>query len=309
MAGESLQQYKQKQPQAFLNAGSPSNNFNRNHEATKNPYNRSGLNGYQSCIFSNIPNMNWQSKTYDSILANYSIPSGSSSGKNALDTLTTIFGVATGAAGLFVAGKQVYDLFKSNKNDGTFSKKDSKEISRNTEDASDTAAALDACIETAKGLDENSSQSKIRTAVNNLTHVEEQAKRQRKEALCNATSAERSLKLINGKKLDEQNVKNGLLVNKSSLSEQINDLENADTSNMTDAQKSAHKSKISKLKQQLKDVEKKIENSDKKLEQFDKEIAVQNEIIKNNKETAKNMETKSADAKAEITRLNGLVKP
>ena len=87
MAGESLQQYKQKQQQVFYtNACSPSNNFGRNHEATKTPYERSGSNGYPSLIFSNIPNMNWQGKTYDSILANNSIPKNS--GKK--DTLTTI---------------------------------------------------------------------------------------------------------------------------------------------------------------------------------------------------------------------------
>lgn len=312
MAGESLQQYKQKQQQVFwTNAGMPSNNFNRNHEATKKPYNRSGSNGYPSLIFSNIPNMNWQGKTYktyDSILANNSIPKNSGK-KDTLTTISNIFGVATSVAALAVTGKQVYDLFKSNKGDGTFSKKETKEIAKKTEDATDTAAALDACIETAKGLDENSSQSKIRTAVNNLTHVEEQAKRQRKEALCNVTSAERSLKLINDKKLDVENEKNGLLANKSSLSDQIKDSENADTSDMTDVQKSAHKAKISELKQQLKEVEKKIENSDKKLEQFDKDIAVQQEIIKNNNETAKNLATKAADAKSEITRLNNLVKP
>ena len=309
MAGDSLQQYKQKQPQvSYINS---TVSANRNNNAYRTAYNRSHMPGFSASIFPNGSKLTWQGSSYDPILANNSVfpTSSSSSGTNALNTITNVFAVATGALGLAAAVGQTVNLFKSNKSDDGFTKKESKEIARNTENVEDTTEALDACIATAKNLDENSSQSKIRTAVDNLSMVESQATRQKQDAICNVTSAQRSLRLINDKKLEEENVRNGLLGNKSSLTEQIKEAENTDTSNMTEEQKSAHKAKISKLKQQLKEVENKIKDSDKKLEKFDKEIAVQNEIIKNNRETAKIMEAKATDAKNEITRLNSFVKP
>ena len=86
--------------------------------------------GFSASIFPNGSKLTWQGSSYDPILANNSVfpTSSSSSGTNALNTITNVFAVATGALGLAAAVGQTVNLFKSNKSDDGFTKKESKEI-------------------------------------------------------------------------------------------------------------------------------------------------------------------------------------
>lgn len=305
MAGESLQQYKQKQQQVFwTNAGMPSNNFSRNHDATTTPYERSGSNGYPSLIFSNIPNMNWQGKTYDSILANNSV--SRNSGSDVMTTISTIFTAATGALGLAAAVGQTVSLFSSNKSDGGFSRKESKEIAKNTENADEISSALDSSISTAETVNEKTSAGTLDKVTKNLQNSIKQANGKITLAQGAANSAKITRDRLDGERTDISAERDALNVDISALSEQLKTLNKKDTKNMTAQELAAHKKEISDLEAQIKTKEKLVKDKDNQIEQLTSRIEVQDEIIKENNNVVKDLKAKVNLATKQMERINSI---
>lgn len=315
MAGESLQQYKQKQPQvSYINS---TVSANRNNKAYRTAYNRSHMPGFSASIFPNGSKLTFQGSSYDPILANNSVlPStGSSSGTNVLNTLTNVFTVATGALGLAAVVGQTVNLFKSNKSDDKsddgFTKKESKEIARNTENVNDTVTAIDTCLDTAKGMDETSSQSDLQTMATNLQDLATIAGKQKAEAERNIESAKRSLEILNPQLTSINTKKGSLLSQKANKSKLLEDLKNGDTLNRPEQYKNLSdvqvKNLISQLEKEIALLDKDIKKCDDEFDKIKCQISVKQKIIEDNTQTKKLMAAKESTARAEQKRIDGYV--
>lgn len=300
MGNNSLQNYN-KNLSPFTGAGTPANNFNRNHEATS--VNRPG-GLYMRYNNSNSIFGNYYSKDPITNFGDISY----SNKKSAGEIITTIFAGLTGALGLVGTVASIVSLFQQNKqtngvNNG-FTRKESKEIRRNTENTTDINTAIDSTIETAQNLDENASVDTLMKASENLRNSITQATNQKNDAERNVSTATTTKKNLEKSQQQEQTVYDGLLNDKAAAEKELSTLEKADTSKMTPEQKAAHNKQISEIKQKISKIKKQIEKSDEKLQKLEKEIQVQQQIITNNTEVVNILESKILTANQSYEDLN-----
>ena len=208
MGNNSLQNYN-KNLSPFTGAGTPANNFNRNHEATS--VNRPG-GLYMRYNNSNSIFGNYYSKDPITNFGDISY----SNKKSAGEIITTIFAGLTGALGLVGTVASIVSLFQQNKqtngvNNG-FTRKESKEIKRNTENTTDINTAIDSTIETAQNLDENASVDTLMKASENLRNSITQATNQNVENNVITASAEE----IQGLKVEVETLKGDSKLNNDS---------------------------------------------------------------------------------------------
>lgn len=264
----------------------------------------------------NTPQINWNSPLVpDSILSSNGLigtttsSSSTDSGMNGW----TIAGLAISALG--VAGSiaaPIISLIKSKKDGNTqgseFSKAERKEITRNTTDSNDSMTALNSCINTANGVDENTSSETLVNINNNLTDAITNAENQKSEALRNAKTA----KATKGTKVTalqtEQAVMDGLLNQKTEIGANIDEQQKIlDDPNASDEAKNNAKKLLEEYKNSLKEVEKQIKESDKKIKQLESDIALQDEIIEQNTNTANTIETRLKAARAAASKVNNMI--
>lgn len=300
MGNNSLQNYN-KNLSPFTGAGTPANNFNRNREATS--VNRPG-GLYMRYNNSNSIFGNYYSKDPITNFGDISY----SNKKSAGEIITTIFAGLTGALGLVGTVASIVSLFQQNKqtngvNNG-FTRKESKEIRRNTENTTDINTAIDSTIETAQNLDENASVDTLMKASENLRNSITQATNQKNDAERNVSTATTTKKNLEKNQQQEQTVYDGLLNDKAAAEKELSTLEKADTSKMTPEQKAAHNKQISKIKQKISKIKKQIEKSGEKLQKLEKEIQVQQQIITNNTEVVNILESKILTANQSYEDLN-----
>lgn len=300
MGNNSLQNYN-KNLSPFTGAGTPANNFNRNHEATS--VNRPG-GLYMRYNNSNSIFGNYYSKDPITNFGDISY----SNKKSAGEIITTIFAGLTGALGLVGTVASIVSLFQQNKqtngvNNG-FTRKESKEIRRNTENTTDINTAIDSTIETAQNLDENASVDTLMKASENLRNSITQATNQKNDAERNVSTATTTKKNLEKNQQQEQTVYDGLLNDKAAAEKELSTLEKADTSKMTPEQKAAHNKQISEIKQKISKIKKQIEKSGEKLQKLEKEIQVQQQIITNNTEVVNILESKILTANQSYEDLN-----
>ena len=163
------------------------------------------------------------------------------------------------------------------------SRKESKEINRNTSNTDDAMNALDSSITTAEEvLNTSNDPDTIQSAHENLMASITNAQTARTDAYGKKETASNTKRNIETQKQTKENECNGLKNEKATLTNQLNELKGQDTSNMTDEQKTALKKQISELETQIKQKDKDIEKVQKQINEYAQQIAVQQQIIDNN---------------------------
>ncbi len=264
----------------------------------------------------NTPQINWNSPLVpDSILSSNGLigtttsSSSTDSGMNGW----TIAGLAISALG--VAGSiaaPIISLIKSKKDGNTqgseFSKAERKEITRNTTDSNDSMTALNSCINTANGVDKNTSSGTLVNINNNLTQAIKNAENQKNEALRNAETAKATKRTKVTALQTEQAVMDGLLNQKTEIGANIDKQQKIlDDPNASDEDKNNAKELLEEYKNSLKEVEKQIKESDKKIKQLESDIALQDEIIEQNTNTANTIETRLNAAREAASKVNNMI--
>ena len=264
----------------------------------------------------NTPQINWNSPLVpDSILSSNGLigtttsSSSTDSGMNGW----TIAGLAISALG--VAGSiaaPIISLIKSKKDGNTqgseFSKAERKEIARNTTDSNDSMTALNSCINTANGVDKNTSSGTLLNINNNLTQAITNAENQKNEALRNAETAKATKRTKVTALQTEQAVMDGLLNQKTEIGANIDEQQKIlDNPNASDEDKNNAKELLEEYKNSLKEVEKQIKESDKKIKQLESDIALQDEIIEQNTNTANTIETRLNAAREAASKVNHMI--
>ena len=169
--------------------------------------------------------------------------------------------------------------------------------------------ALNSCVSTANGVDENTSSETLTNINNNLINAIETAEAQKSEALRNAETAKATKKTKIQALRSEQAIKDGLLNEKANLKNKIGDLKKQlDNPEISDAQKDAIKKQIDVLDKQLKETEDKIKESQNKIDDIQAEIDVQDEIIKRNTQTANTFEARIKAARQAAKKVDNMIK-
>ena len=296
MSGNSLNQY-QKNTLPFTNAGSPSNNFNRNHEATYKPYFR----------HANSPSvfMPWNSK--DPITNFGYCYNNNNCSQNTGANIANIFAAITGGLGILGTVGSIVSIFAGNKNTQEttgFTRKETKEINKNTEDTTLATDAIDTNIANAQNLGEDASFDTLTKTAENLRTSITNANNAKSAALRKASSADATKKLYEDKKKSTAGelgtAKNELF----NLEGELKNLESTDTSNMTDEQKRAHYQKIADTKKDIQEKNQQIKNYEKQIEDYDKKIAVQEQIINENNAIAEALNEKISTASQLMEEIN-----
>ncbi len=246
--------------------------------------------------------------TTNGIYGSYSSSSSSSDSGNGwaiagwvVSGISTLFGLALPLASFFTSKKD-------NANNAGFSKAERKEISQNTTNSNDSMTALNSCINTANGVDENTSSETLTNINNNLINAIETAEAQKSEALRNAETAKATKNTKIQALRSEQAIKDGLLNEKANLINKIGDLKKQlDNPEISDAQKDAIKKQIDVLDKQLKETEDKIKESQNKIDDIQAEIDVQDEIINRNTQTANTFEARIKAARQAAAKVNNII--
>lgn len=310
----SLNQYRDGVICAGTNKGWPL--VNQSTDNTGNPNRIYSTNVGTILNGQNTPTINWNSPTVpDRILTTNGIyspvsVSSSDSGKNGL----AIFGMVLGGLGaLGSIALPLISLFASknsnNAQNAGFSRAERKEISRGTTNSEDSMTALNSCVSTANGVDENTSSETLTNINNNLINAIETAEAQKSEALRNAETAKATKNTKIQALRSEQAIKDGLLNEKANLKNKIGDLKKQlDNPEISDAQKDAIKKQIDVLDKQLKETEDKIKESQNKIDDIQAEIDVQDEIINRNTQTANTFEARIKAARQAAKNVDNMIK-
>lgn len=261
----------------------------------------------------NTPTINWNSPTVpDRILYSnglWNSSSSSSKSGNGLAILGTVIGALGAIGGVALP---IFSLVAAKKeNDAQlagFSRSERKEISKGTTNSEDTMTALNSCVSTANGVDENTSSETLIKVNNNLTKSIDTAEAQKSEALRNAETAKATKNTKTQALQSEQAVMDGLLNEKANLTNKIGDLKKQlDNPELSDEKKSEIKKEIAELNKDLKEIEDKIEDSQKKIDNIQAEIDVQDEIISQNTQTANTIETRLETAREAVAKVNNMI--
>ena len=244
-----LEDYNKKLPTS-TGTGTPSNNFNRP-PITPSTGDTSmqgwrGTTSYPS-IMSGTSGVDWNTQ-----YTNWSLDSSTSS----VDKLTkaaSIFGlVATGATTALAIGTGIAAITKNNKQTdaANFNKKERKEIKNNSEDTTQASSTLSSTINTAKNINDDTPISTMQNTATNLMTAVTNATAEKNKATQKRNTAEATKKTLQNDATSIQNEIDGYENTKTTATDQLEDLEKQDTSNMTDAQKTERQKAIDTLKKQ-----------------------------------------------------------
>lgn len=305
----SLQKYK-----GNLTSGQPANNFNRPNLDYKNGGRLEYTNYNTIKLFE--PEIGWnQYKTKDRI-TNFGNTSSSLKGSGFINTMNDIFCIVTTIAAPVAAGLSIAAYAKAMKGasdgvDNSFSRKERKEINKNTVNAEDAMYGLDSTITTGQAvLDnvDNMKQDTIMDAAENIRNSITAAQAQRADAA--------------RKNSEVQKTKGNLEKNKTTLTGQydtlgkeiqtakteLSVLEQKDTSKMTPEEKTAHEKQIKELKSTIEDKEKEYKKLEEDIAKLDQQIEVQQQIIDTNNQTITTLDTNITKAQQIEKELHSHVK-
>lgn len=299
--GSSLDKYKDNTPTINVKAHIDNTSIERtrNREAVSTPY--YGKHGSLSNVWTSSPSIDWNKyNTTDRIIDFNSSGSGSDKAAKAMMGLGIVGSIFT----LGATAASVIGTIKQNKENNTenagFSRKERKEINRNTQDTEKINEALDSSIETANSIDENASESTVRKAAENLMENITTAQKQKNQAINDAETASKNIKTLNTNLTEKKAEKDGYTASIADLTLQLQELEKIDQSQLTETQKDT----IKKLKKEIKELEKKVEECEKSIKDYEEKIAVQTEIMNQNNATANALDAKIKQANPLVEKLN-----
>lgn len=287
----SLQKYK-----GNLTSGQPANNFNRPNLDYKNGGRLEYTNYNTIKLFE--PEIGWNLyKTKDRI-TNFGNTSSSLKGSGFVNTMSDIFGIVTAIATPVAAGLSIAAYAKAVKGasdgvDNSFSRKERKEINKNTVDAEDAMYGLDSTITTGQAvLDnvDNMKQDTIMDAAENIRNSITAAQAQKNEAIRKNEEAQRTKGLLEGQKTTLTGEYNNLGKKIQTAKTELSVLEQKDTSKMTPEEKTAHENQIKELKSTIEDKEKEYKKLEEDIAKLDQQIQVQQQIIDTNNQTIRTLD-------------------
>ena len=297
--GSSLEKYKDNTPTINVKAHIDNTSIERtrNREAVSTPY--YGKHGSLSNVWTSSPSIDWNKYSTNDRITDFN-NSGSDKAAKALKGLAIVGSIFT----LGATAASVIGTIKQNKENNTenagFSRKERKEINRNTQDTEKINEALDSSIETANSIDENASESTVRKAAENLMENITTAQKQKNQAINDAETASKNIKTLNTNLTEKKAEKDGYTASIADLTLQLQELEKIDQSQLTETQKDT----IKKLKKDIKELEKKVEECEKSIKDYEEKIAVQTEIMNQNNATAKALDAKIKQANPLVEKLN-----
>ena len=284
----------------LLTSGQPANNFNRTGSGTV-PGGRQDSVKYTS-ISKNMPGVSWNSYSSKDPILNFGSTSSSLKGGGFLNFLSDAANVVTLVGGAALTGVSIYSAVQAAKGNNSssnagginFSRKETKEINRNTTDGQNEMQALDNAITTAESLIDSNDTKNIERAHENIMGAIQNAQSAVNEANRNITTAQATQTNWINKKADKKTEYDNLLNDKTTLSNRISELEKIDASQMTPEQKA----ELAEAKKQLKEIENKLKKLEEEIADIDKEIAKYQTIIDKNKQVVNDLNANISTAKS-----------
>lgn len=283
----SLQKYNY----GLTNSGQPANNFCRPNVTNFKPESGRLYQIQYENIMTSSPKVDWNSYNTKDPILNFGSTSTDISGSGFIETVGKIASGISLFGGIAMTGLGIANAVKTmkaaNSNQSAsgvdnFSRKERKEINNNTTDSNDEMQALDSAITTAESLVDSDNIEEVKKGHENIMASITNAQKAQNEALRNKESAEKTRDGWSTKKTTEQNNYNKLLNQKTSINSKLEALKKTDTSNMSDAEKSALKEEIAQYEKDLKEIEKQLKKSKETIEEYDKQIAKYQQIVDNN---------------------------
>ena len=280
----SLNQYKN----TLLTSGQPANNFNRPNLDYRNGGRLESTNW--NTIKTTTPSVQWNKYYTKDPILNFGSTSSSLDGGGFLETMSNIAsgitfvgGAAMTAMGIFSAVKAIKG--SNNASEGTFSRKENKEINKNSVDASSEMNSLDYAITYAEGLGDTDNIDDIETATKLLNSAKKEASIKKAEAAGAIDKANSKKEIAERGKREAASIMSTLAENKANY---VSELNNTDPEPTPE-----RKAELEKL---IEKAEEDIQKQKALIAEYDKQIEVQNRVIMQNNETIKQLNENSDTA-------------